>query len=49
MKLRRLLFVIPLSLMLAACLEPTAPRFPDHGEDDKEEPNQNELVVTLPH
>ncbi len=48
MKLRRLLFIVPLCLALGACLDPTGPRFPDDTEE-QEEPEQNQLVVARGH
>jgi hypothetical protein len=48
MKLRRLLYIVPLCLVLASCLDPTGPRLPDEDEDPDQNPDTQQLVVLLP-
>lgn len=45
MKLRRLLFILPLALALAACLDATGPRLPDEPDTPDDEPPHTGLVI----
>ena len=45
MKLRRLLLILPLALVLAACLDATGPRLPEDQEDPDAEPPRTGLVI----